>query len=67
IVLSFEEALKVHLSLGQELAKLNSYNRATAEGKRTAIDLCLYPHKKRITIVEVSLPKQSKNKDAKKA
>ena len=27
--ISFEEALKLHLSLGQALAQLNSYNRST--------------------------------------
>lgn len=27
--ISFEEALKLHLSLGQALGKLNSYNQST--------------------------------------
>lgn len=57
IVISFEEALKLHLSLGQALAKLNGYNRATKEGRRTAVNICLYPHKKRITVNESKLPK----------
>ena len=57
IIISFEEALKLHLSLGQALAKLNSYNRATTGGKRSAVNLCLYPHKKRITVNEGQLPK----------
>ena len=57
IVISFEEALKLHLSLGQALAKLNSYNRATTDGKRSAVNICLYPHKKRITVNETKLPK----------
>lgn len=57
IVISFEEALKLHLSLGQALAKLNSYNRSTTAGKRSAINLCLYTQKQRITVNEAQLPK----------
>lgn len=57
IIISFEEALKLHLSLGQALAKLNSYNRSTTAGKRSAINVCLYTHKKRITVNEAQLPK----------
>ncbi len=30
--ISFEEAMRLHLGLGQALAKLNSYNRNTKEG-----------------------------------
>jgi hypothetical protein len=56
--ISFEEALKLHLSLGQALAKLNSYDRATTEGKRSAICLCHFPKSKRITVGETPLPKK---------
>lgn len=42
IIISFEEALKLHLSLGQALAKLNSYNRATAAGHRSAVSICFF-------------------------
>lgn len=59
VIVSFEEALKLHLSLGQALAKLNSYNRATKAGKETAINLCLYTHRKRITVNEAKLPNNS--------
>jgi len=59
IVVSFEEALKLHLSLGQALAKLNGYNRATKAGKESAINVCLYTHAKRITINEAKLPKST--------
>ena len=52
IIISFEQALKLHLSIGQALAKLNAYNRAKTEGKRTAINLRLLPHKNRIHVVE---------------
>ena len=41
IILSFEEALKLHLSLGQALARLNSYNRSTTAGKRSAVSVWL--------------------------
>ncbi|MFI5380816.1 MAG: hypothetical protein ACHRHE_16075 [Tepidisphaerales bacterium] len=57
IVISFEEALKLHLSLGQALAKLNSHNRSITAGTRSAINLCLYPHKQRITVNDAQLPK----------
>ena len=58
VYLTFEEALKLHLSLGQLLGKLNSYNRNTKEGRRTAANLCLHLHKNRITVNEGKL-KQS--------
>ena len=52
IVLSFEEALKLHLSLGQLLGQLNSYNRSTTAGKQSAANLCLFTEKLRITVNE---------------
>jgi len=57
VIMSFEDALKLHFSLGQALAKLNSYNRSTTAGKRSAVNICLYPKKKRITVSEGQLPK----------
>ena len=57
MVLSFEEALKLHLSLGQLLGHLNGYNRSTSDGKRTAVNLCLYTKQKRIAVVEGRLKK----------
>lgn len=60
IVISFEEALKLHLSIGQALAKLNSYNRSTTDGRRSAVNLCLYPHKRRVTVVETKIAKPKK-------
>jgi hypothetical protein len=50
--ISFEEAMRLHLGLGQLLGKLNSHNRATTAGKRSALNLCIYPQKHRITINE---------------
>jgi hypothetical protein len=52
VVLSFEEALKLHLSLSQILGHLNGYNRATTDGKRAAVDLCIYTQVNRIAVVE---------------
>jgi hypothetical protein len=50
--ISFEEAMRLHLGLGQALAKLNSYDRSTKAGKKSAVNLCLYSHIGRITINE---------------
>ncbi|MBS1717645.1 MAG: hypothetical protein JSS72_07925 [Armatimonadetes bacterium] len=60
LVISFEEALKLHLGLLQVLGKLNGYNRNTAEGKASAINLCLFTDTNRLTINEdkVKQPKK---------
>lgn len=55
--ISFEEALKLHLAIGQALAKLNSYDRSTAEGKRTAMTLCIHTDTKRIRVLETNIRK----------
>jgi hypothetical protein len=55
--LAFDEALKLHFALGQALARIGSYNRSTSAGKRAAVNLCLYSHKRRITINEGRLRK----------
>jgi len=52
IHLSFEEALKLHLGLTQILGHLNGYNRSTKAGRRAAVNLCLFPGVKHITINE---------------
>ena len=57
ILLSFEEALKLHFGLGQALAKLNSYNRSTTDGKRACVNLCVFPEIHRLTINEDKLPR----------
>ena len=59
IHLAFDEALKLHFALGQALARIGGYNRSTSAGKRAAVNLCLYPHKRRITINEGKLKKAS--------
>jgi methionine-rich copper-binding protein CopC len=61
--LSFEEALKLHFSLGQLLGKINSYNRSTKAGRRAAANICIYPHKLRITLNEGKL-KQRRDEDS---
>ena len=53
--LTFEEALKLHFGLGQLLAKMNTYSRRTTAGRRAAANLCIYPHKGRITLNEGKL------------
>ena len=58
--LPFDEALKLHFAIGQALARIGSYNRSTSAGKRAAVNLCLYPHKRRITINEGTLRKAAK-------
>ncbi len=47
--ISFEEAMRLHLGLSEVLSQLNKYNRATTAGRRSAVNLCLYPQKHRIT------------------
>lgn len=56
-VISFEEALKLHLAIGQALAKLNSYDRSTKEGKRTAMTLCIHTDTNRIRVLEATTHK----------
>lgn len=52
VVLSFEEALKLHLGLLQALGKLNSYNRQGKDGRLTGIDIGIFTETSRITITE---------------
>jgi hypothetical protein len=57
--LTFEEALKLRFGLG----KLNTYSRRTKAGRRSAANLCLYPHKRRITLNEGKLREPGKAGD----
>jgi hypothetical protein len=52
ITVPFEEALKLHLAIGECIRKLNSYKRSTTVGKRTALNLAIHLEKQRITINE---------------
>jgi hypothetical protein len=51
----FEEALKLHLSLGECLSKLNTYNRSTTAGRRMAALLTIHLEVNRIVILEGKL------------
>ena len=50
IVLSFEEAMKLSLSLQHRLLDINGLNRATREGKAAAVNLCIYADRCRMTV-----------------
>ena len=50
--ISFEEAMRPYLGLSEVLSQLNKHNRATTAGRRSAVNLCSYPLKRRITINE---------------
>lgn len=53
--LSFEDALKLHLGLGQILQHINTYNRSTRAGRNAAVNLCIYTDVKQVTINEGKL------------
>lgn len=57
--ISFEEALKLHLSILECISKLNSYNRGTKAGKRTALNLAIHLPKNRLTVTQASQPAKS--------
>jgi hypothetical protein len=52
IEVDFEEALKLHLAIGECVRRLNSYKRSTKAGKRTALNLAIHLSKRRLTINE---------------
>jgi hypothetical protein len=56
IEIGFEEALKLHLAIGECIRKLNSYKRSTSAGRRTALNLAIHLSKGRVTINEARLP-----------
>jgi hypothetical protein len=53
--ITFEEALKIHLAIGECIRKLNSYNRGTSAGKRTALNLNIHLDKGRLTVNKTNL------------
>jgi hypothetical protein len=57
IEIGFEEALKLHLAVGECIRKLNQYNRARTSGKRTALNLALHLKSSRITVNETRAKK----------
>jgi hypothetical protein len=56
IEIGFEEALKLHLAIGECIRKLNSYKRSTSAGKRTALNIAIHLSKGRVTINEGKMP-----------
>ena len=52
IEISFEEALKLHLAVEECIRRLNSYNRSTTAGKRSALNIAIHLSKNRITVNE---------------
>ncbi len=50
IEFGFEEALKLHLAVGECVSKLNQYNRATTLGKRAALNLLVHLDSNRVTV-----------------
>ena len=55
VAVPFEEALKLSLALEECIRRLNSYNRATRAGKRSAVNVAIHLNKGRITINETKL------------
>lgn len=56
VEIHFEEALRLHLAIGECIRKLNSYKRSTSAGKRTALNLAIHLSKCRVTVNEARLP-----------
>lgn len=50
--ITFEEAMRLHLGIGEALAKLNKYDRSTKEGRQSAVNMCIFLEKHRITTNE---------------
>ncbi len=54
--IGFEEALKLHLVIGECIRKLNSYKRSTTAGKRTALNPAIHLSNGGVTVNEAKLP-----------
>lgn len=55
VYMSFEDALKLNLAVQECVRKLNTYNRSTAEGKRTGLNIAVHLQAGRITVNEAKL------------
>ena len=53
--LTFDEALKLSLGLQAVLLEINSFNKATKEGKAAGVDLCVFASQNRITVTLAKL------------
>jgi hypothetical protein len=62
--MTFEEALKLHLGLGQLLAKLNSYHRSFQAAKQAGAEICVYFPQHRIVVREKRLRPKTGGKGA---
>lgn len=50
MIVTFEEAMKLHLALQHRLLDINKLNRASKAGKAAAVNLCLFTEDPRITV-----------------
>jgi hypothetical protein len=50
VILSFEEAMKLQLSLQHRLLDINRLNRSTKAGKGAAVNLCVFTDVGTITV-----------------
>jgi hypothetical protein len=53
--LTFEEALKLNLSIDECIRKLNTYNRSTVAGKSRGLNLAIHLDQERITVNETTV------------
>src|SRR5262245_11608585 len=59
--LTFEEALKLSLSVDECLRYLNRMKRSTKEGKRSALNLAIYLNKGRVVVTKGKIPANAKD------
>jgi len=55
LYLTFEEALKLNLSIDECIRKLNTYNRGTSAGKSKGLNIAIHLDQERITINETTV------------
>ncbi len=55
IYLTFEDALKLNLSVDECIRKLNAYNRSTKAGKSKGMNLAIHLAQGRITVNETNV------------
>jgi len=55
VVLSYEEALKLHMALQNGLLELVKLNRATKAGKAAGINLCVFLESSRLAVNPVKI------------
>jgi len=57
VLISFEDALKLHVAIQNCVLRLNGYDRSTVDGRRAAMNLAVFLDQKAITITEGNLPR----------